>query len=193
MCLAIVQPVGSTIPIPHLQQGWVHNPDGAGYAFVKDDEVVVKKGYSKLKEFLKDYTADVRDNEGSAFLLHFRIRTMGDRSDENTHPFIIPGGAMIHNGSLTGTAAKYNEGPSDTSAFASKFGSHLNYDFVYNKAKELGDAIGKYNKLAMLYNTNRYVIVNEEEGVWQDRVWYSNSSYVRYGGSVDYPYMGDDE
>lgn len=193
MCLAIVQPVGSTIPIPHLHQGWLHNPDGAGYAFVKDDEVVVKKGYSKLKEFLKDYTADVRDNEGSAFLLHFRIRTMGDKSDENTHPFIIPDGAMIHNGSLTGTGVKYNEGPSDTAAFASKFGAHLNYDFVYNKNKELGSAIGNYNKLAMLYKTNRYVIVNEEEGVWQDRVWYSNGSYVRYGGSVDYPYMGDDE
>ena len=188
MCLAIVQPVGSFIPIPHLQQGWVHNPDGAGYAFTREGKVVVKKGYNKLKVFMDDYHKDVRDNDESAFLVHFRIRTMGDRSDENTHPFTIPDGAMIHNGSLTGTGSKYHEGPSDTSVFASKFGKHLNYDFVYNKSKELGEAIGRYNKLAMLYNDNRYVIVNEEEGVWKDRVWYSNGSYARYGGSIDYNY-----
>lgn len=188
MCLAIVQPVGSFIPIPHLQQGWVHNPDGAGYAFTRDGKVVVKKGYGKLKTFMEDYHKDVRDNEESAFLVHFRIRTYGDKGDGNTHPFIIPNGAMIHNGSFTGTGAKGNEGASDTAAFANKFGQHLSYDFVYNKAKQLGDAISSYNKLALLYNDNRYVIVNEDQGVWDDKVWYSNGSYKRYSGAIDYNY-----
>ena len=187
MCLAIVCPVGSFVPLDFLKQGWVSNPDGAGYAFTRDGKVVVKKGYGKLKTFMEDYHKDVRDNDESAFLVHFRIRTMGDRSDKNTHPFIIPNGAMIHNGSLTGTNCKYDVGDSDTSAFASRFGKHLTYDFVYNKNKELGDAIGDYNKLAMLYDDNRYVIVNEERGHWHDKVWYSNTSYKRYSGSYNFP------
>lgn len=185
MCLAIVKPINQTIPLQHLQQGWIYNPDGAGYAFTRDGKVVIKKGYSKLKEFLKDYDNDVKDNEASAFLVHFRIRTMGDKSDENTHPFTIPNGAMIHNGSLTGTGSIFDKGGSDTSLFAARFGKHLSYDFVYNKNKELTEAIGTYNKLAMLYDDNRYVIVNEEAGHWNDGVWYSNAGYVKHSGSYD--------
>ena len=177
MCLAILKPAKVSIPTQNLRNGWIANPDGAGYAYVHKGKVVVKKGYSKLQDFLKDIEADFKVHKASPFLIHFRIRSMGDKSTGNTHPFPVKGGVMIHNGTINGTGATYQTGESDTCLFAKKFSENLSVDFVMGNKAELTEALGTWNKLAFLYDNGQTVIVNESAGVWRDDVWYSNHSF----------------
>lgn len=177
MCLAILKPAKVSIPEECLRNGWIANPDGGGYAFVHKGKVVVRKGYTKLQDFLKDFNEDIKKYKSSPFVIHFRIRSMGDKTPENTHPFPITGGVMIHNGTLNGTGAIYQQGPSDTSLFAEKFKDHLNMRFVLDHKAELAEAIGRYNKFVFLYDNGQAAIVNEDSGVWRDDVWYSNYTF----------------
>ena len=179
MCLAILKKAGATIPVDHLSNGWVSNPGGAGYGFVKNGKTESRKGFFKLREFMAAYNKDVEDNPDSPFLVHFRIPTYGAQDASNTHPFRIDNGLLIHNGSFTGTEAKSNTGSSDTALFASMFAKNLSFKFVQDHKKELEDAIG-YNKVALLYDDKSYTIINEASGYWVDDVWYSNTSYKRY-------------
>lgn len=177
MCLAIVKPGNLVIPTDYLERGWQYNPDGAGFAFVKDGKVEIKKGYMSLKDFLGAYNKYWEENKKSTFLIHFRIRTFGAKGPYNTHPFEIKDGALIHNGSVSGVGAQ-SDGPSDTALFARKYSNVLSYDTVHKHRAEFEDAVG-YNKIAMLYHDGRYLILNEKAGDWDNDIWYSNSSYKR--------------
>lgn len=179
MCLAIVKPLGIQVPRASLVTGWQHNPDGAGYAFTKDGKVVIRNGFMKLKDFINAYEVDEAVNQESNFLIHFRITSQGSSGPENTHPFPIANGALIHNGTLTGTGSAYGAGPSDTKKFADMFGKDLTFTFVEDHKSQLGIAV-RGSKLAMLYDDNRYQIVNEADGNWNEGVWYSNYSWKNY-------------
>jgi len=176
MCLAIVKPASAVVPEDALRAGWISNSDGGGFAFVSNGEVVIANGYMKLKDFYAAYNSAVEANPDSPFLLHFRICSMGDVSKDNTHPFPIEGGALIHNGTLSGTAARYSTGPSDTKYFVEMFKKDLSFDVIQDNKGKWDAAMG-HNKLAMLYNDGRYQIVNEGLGVWEGGVWYSNHSF----------------
>ena len=53
MCIAIAKPIGVEIPNDDiLTNCFNNNPDGAGFAFNHNNEVVIRKGYMKLKDFL---------------------------------------------------------------------------------------------------------------------------------------------
>lgn len=177
MCLAILKPAKVSITEDRLRNGWIANPDGAGYAFVHKGKVVTKKGYTKLQDFLTDIEADFKKHKNSHFAIHFRIRSSGEKSPEMTHPFPVAGGVVIHNGSITGTGAEYGTGESDTCKFANKFKENLTFDFVVNHKADLNEAMGKWNKLVFLYDTGQYVIINDNEGVWDGDVWFSNHTF----------------
>lgn len=181
MCIAIVKPAGVDVSEETLSICWRSNPDGAGYAFVEDGKVVIRKGYMKLKDFLKAYEEDKAKD--SPFLIHFRITSQGSKDEFNTHPFSIKDGAAIHNGTLDGTGAEYGKGPSDTKIFLRQFGDWLTYDNVEKYKKELGDAIRTSNKIAMLFSDKRYQILNESMGNWHEGAWYSNYTYRNYSGT----------
>ncbi len=176
MCLAIFKPAGVELPEPSIRSGWIGNPDGGGYAFVKEGSIVVRKNFGKLAEFYAAYKKDAEENAGSPFVVHFHIRSMGDRSLDNTHPFEFEHGVLIHNGTLTGTGARSLEGPSDTKLFADKFGKYLTYDNVEKYKKDFEEALD-YNKIVLLYPDGRHHILNEDKGETDNKVWYSNSSY----------------
>lgn len=179
MCLAILKPAGRDIPEEALREGWISNPDGGGYGFVdKEGKPTVRKGFFKLREFMEAYKVDVQENADSPFLVHFRIATMGTKGPENTHPFVIDNGLMIHNGTLSGTGAVYGTGKSDTAMFADRFSKDMTFDFVYANKEELNKNLD-YNKLVFLYSDKRWVILNEGLGVWDNDVWYSNRTYLR--------------
>lgn len=192
MCLAILKPAGVIVPDEHLRNGWIGNPDGAGYGYVKDGKTVAVKGFGKLSKFMEAYKKDAEANPTSPFIIHFRIRSMGDSSAGNTHPFPIEGGLLIHNGTLSGTGAVYGAGPSDTALFADMFKSNLTFDFVQEHKDEL-NRICASNKLVMLYDNGTYQIVNDTLGVWVDGVWYSNNSYRGYSSRVMSPLNVDYE
>jgi predicted glutamine amidotransferase len=192
MCLAIFKPAGIDVPTDHLKKGWVHNSDGGGFAFVNDGKISVVKGFMTWKEWLDAFNEAEFMFPDSPFLIHFRIRSMGDRNAENTHPYELPDGmgALIHNGTLRGTGAEYMVGPSDTALFVKKFGKALTFDNVQAEKKLLESAIDSYNKFAILYADGRHHILNEEEGVTINGVWYSNDTFLpwqeRTNGSYCY-------
>jgi hypothetical protein len=178
MCLAILKPGKLVIPTAHLDEGWKRNPDGAGFAYVKDGKVQISKGYMSLKDFRAGYDRTFDLNQNSPFLIHFRIRTQGDRTPANTHPFPVKGGALIHNGGFSGVGAS-SSGPSDTALFARKYAEVFSYETLKDNKKEFEDAIG-YNKVVMLYDDAKYLILNEKDGIWQDDIWYSNDSFTKF-------------
>lgn len=184
MCLAIVLPAGKSIPDNHLIEGWRRNPDGAGFAYVHKGKVVVKKGFMKQQDFMDAFLKERKKHPNKNFLIHFRIRSQGDRLAANTHPYEYQHGAMIHNGTISGTGAIYGKGKSDTELFLDKYGEQLSFDTVQEKKVQLGTALD-YNKLAFLFRGGSFLIVNEEKGVWEDGVWYSNAGYKGYTMTVN--------
>lgn len=177
MCLAIVKLPDASVPEDNLKRGWIANPDGAGFAYVKDGKVVIEKRFMSYKAFREEYLRLSSLNSKSKFLIHFRIGTSGAKDASNTHPFAIDGGALIHNGCLTGTEAVWGTGASDTNMFANMFRSALSYDSVNNNMDKLNDAlIG--SKICLLYDDGRHLIINEKSGYWEKGVWYSNRSFL---------------
>lgn len=177
MCLAVYKPAGLVIPASSLVNGFLNNSDGAGFAYVAKGKVNITKGLMTYKDFIAAYEAAFTANKKSPFLIHFRIRTMGFRDADNTHPYRLPnGGALIHNGGIDGTGAIYNEGKSDTALFIEQFGQYLTYKNVEKYKASLEDVLS-WNKLAMLYPDGKHHIINEKAGTWTDDIWYSNHTF----------------
>lgn len=133
-------------------------------------------------EFYSAYEKTLAEFPESPFLIHFRIATSGPADKTNTHPFLVGGGALIHNGVLfsppTGTKR------SDTNIFAEWMTRRLTDKdaWVLNKEK-VEELIGKWNKIAVLFKDGTIVICNEKEGNWENNVWYSNTySYSQGSG-----------
>lgn len=192
MCLAIYKPAKIDIPEQHLRNAWQTNSDGAGFAYIDKGKVVIDKGYMFLKDFLDAYSKATKQFKSSPFLVHFRIRTKGDKTGTNTHPFQINGGALIHNGSIDGTSAHFSNGPSDTALFVKEFADKLTYEFVSKNITALEGAVDNNKIVLMWADPSQRIILNEKRGEWVGDIWYSNNSYAkdysrgRHGASVDW-------
>lgn len=92
MCIIMAKPKGIAMPDEDTMHCmWVHNPDGAGFMYVKDGRVHIEKGFMKYELFkaaLKKAAKSV-DFKNTAVVMHFRITTHGGTTPENTHPFPI--------------------------------------------------------------------------------------------------------
>lgn len=179
MCIAIAKPK-DTVLLPYvLRNCFNHNPDGAGFAYLEDDgELVVEKGFFKFDEFLEAY----KPHEDKQALLHFRIKTHGDLSADNCHPFVVEDGlAFIHNGIIS--ASRGHANMSDTAVFnedilkplVAKFGEDaLQQDVVKTLIEQY---IGS-SKLAFIDSKSKqFNIFNKELGNIADEVWFSNFSW----------------
>lgn len=186
MCVAIVTQPGKRVENAALYRGWNINRDGGGFAYIENGKVKIEKGFFEYNGFNKAYDAAFsRVGESSPFLIHMRIGTSGLKNANNTHPFAIkpqdgPGGAMIHNGILFTPSGAYkgpaDDAKSDTRVVAEALNNILRLQDVKDAKVALGLAVGSGNKLAFLYDTGEYVIVNEDEGSWDEGIWYSNHS-----------------
>lgn len=181
MCIAIVTKPGASVSEDRLSNCFDNNGDGAGLAYIHKDEkkVRIEKGFFNKEGFIRRYNALLREGHmlDNAALLHFRIHTMGSVKTDNCHPFKIKNGAMIHNGSFFYASPYIAKDKSDTRIIADMLGEQITYDRVARQKEVINDIIG-YNRVAMLFDSGQYIILNEEEGVWDDKVWYSNVSYL---------------
>lgn len=182
MCVAVVCKPGAIVTPDRLWSGWLSNQDGGGFAYVKDDEVVIEKGFLKYNDFERAYTKAAEEYAAeSPFLVHMRIKTSGSKKAENCHPFPIKNGALIHNGVLFyPTGAAVREDKSDTRIFAERSYNILHLEDVLRAERDILNTFGVHNKLAFLYNDKRYLILNERSGYWHEDIWYSNSSCTPY-------------
>lgn len=186
MCIAIVTKQGARLTPEQIAAGWRSNRDGAGVAYVKEGKVVIDKGYLQLDKFQDAYArlADQFSDE-SPFLVHMRIGTSGHKdSPNNTHPFEVktqrgPRGAMIHNGVLFTPTGDWvgpsNDRKSDTRVVCEALGNILQLEDVLRAKERISRVIGTGNKFAFLYDDKTTVILNEDQGVWKDNIWFSNS------------------
>lgn len=176
MCIAIYKPKDMIIAKANLAQCFKSNPDGAGFLVSKNKRLIMKKGFFTFDEFYEAYEKYADEQA----LIHFRIRTHGNLSKDNCHPFMINSGlGFIHNGVISG----FGVGDvSDTSHFnnsifkplVDKYGNQVIFEPAIQNLVE--DRIG-YSKLAFLDRHGNHKIFNEIKGVWDDGIWYSNSSY----------------
>lgn len=178
MCIAILKPKGAKITDEALTNAFNHNKDGAGLAYTVNDTIYIQKGIFNLKTFINA----VRTAEEKAekdMLIHCRIGTSGLLDKNNCHPHIISEQCvLIHNGMLDIDVPKESN-VSDTVIFIEKYLKPLDKDF-YNNPALLGlieQAIGSYNKFVLLPNSGEGIIINEQAGIWDNGVWYSNETY----------------
>jgi len=182
MCLAIASK-GKKVTEEEIRNAFAHNHDGAGFAYVKDHEIVIEKGFFTANELIEAYN---QIPDSLPHLLHFRLATAGKEDATNCHPFRVSANiAFIHNGVMSDmrTCSDY----SDT--------FYLNEDFLkpilarrYALLKELAfqkmleEFIGGFNKLAFINKEGELIIINEDAGHWDDddQIWFSNRSYVSY-------------
>jgi predicted glutamine amidotransferase len=188
MCIAIYKPAKLEIPENHLKNSWAENSDGAGFAFIKNGKVAIRKGYLNWDEFLQGYKNHFKHNKDSPFLIHFRIRSLGDKDISNTHPFQFPGGALIHNGTIGGTRAQNLSGKSDTALFTEHFADKFKYETLLKNKQAIEDALS-FNKVAFLFDSGKYLIMNEASGHWRNDIWYSNYTYSDNHARQLYPGM----
>lgn len=142
------------------------------------DGVTVTRRYLDFTAMYDHYAKDWSENPESVFLMHFRWATHGSVSVKNCHPFpLAMGGALIHNGVLG--IEGLNKDASDTKFFVKNIVDKLPEGWVDQPwwQQVLTKYIGYTNKVAMLFNDGRYLILNEKLGEWKDGVWYSNDSW----------------
>lgn len=166
-----------------MERAALNNPDGFGYAFVRGMDtprakVMIRKAltFAELREqFKQDYT---RYAAHTPFLIHFRWATHGATNQEMAHPFKLrDGGAVIHNGIIA--MPKMAHGDSDTQAFVTKVVDRLprNWQFTNTWVEMVERMAESGNKLAFLWPSGAYLILNESAGHWDRDVWYSNYSH----------------
>lgn len=173
MCIAIFKPKNIIIEKDILKTCSENNPDGIGFAYIKDNKIIINK-YMDFDDFYSDYS---KVEITSPMLIHFRIATHGKVSVQNCHPFRLNSRmALVHNGIISGYGDR--ETKSDTLDFIEKVIGNISYKMWKNPSfRELvGNAIG-YSKFCILDVSGNHYIINEQKGVWVDGVWFSNTSY----------------
>lgn len=175
MCIAIVKPKDKVIPKEVLQTCAEANPDGMGFAFCRNGKVFI---YKTVDNFEKFYEAYSKVETTSTMLIHFRIATHGEVCKENCHPFKLNNRmALVHNGIISGYGSK-TDNVSDTRDFIDKVIGNISHKQWRNHSfRELVGKVIGYSKFGILDKTGEYFIINESKGIWDDGVWYSNSSY----------------
>ncbi len=89
MCVICVKPKGVSQPDKSVFENMFNtNSDGAGFMWVQDDKVHVRKGYMSFDSFWKAWNKhNIKDEWVS--IAHFRIGTSGGKTKHMTHPFPI--------------------------------------------------------------------------------------------------------
>lgn len=183
MCIAIYKPEGKVLSQATLKECYDNNPDGAGFMYAEGKKLHIEKGFFSYKTFYDAF----KKHENKQAVIHFRIKTHGKIDTANCHPFAVNNSVgFVHNGVISG----YGDSDfSDTVRFneailrplVNKWG---NLALFQDPIIELIEGRIGYSKLVFLDRHGNHKIMNEAKGVWDDGVWYSNTSYKPYVAPV---------
>lgn len=196
MCVIIKKPAGAHLGLDILKACWNANKDGAGIAWAKEGKVFVAKGFMEWDKFAT-YIGHDSDWDDMAVLYHFRIKTQGTESEENTHPFeVIPGRLVFaHNGHIKDMESSKHPELSDTAVFNRYVLKQLPQNFLNNTGIQqlIFGTIGS-SKLAFLDADGMFTVFNhsmgseEENGIWfSNTYWKSRLNAAKpttYGGAA---------
>ena len=173
MCIIITKDKGvKPLDAAYFDRAWDANSHGGGVVWKeKGGEVMFQKGFMEKKEFLdKLKTLNKTD---TAFIAHFRIKSVGDVKPENCHPFVLDHVTFAHNGTLS---IKPFEGKTDSETFGLACLKDKTIDWIKDNQLLIEMALG-HSKFAIMDNeTGEIVILNKEYGKERDGAWFSNES-----------------
>ena len=175
MCIIIAKDKGvEPLDAGYFERAWNHNGDGGGIVWKSPDneDAHVQKGFMK-KEDMLEKLKEINTKENS-FIAHFRIRSVGDKTAENTHPFVMNRVTFAHNGTIT--SLQPLEGKTDSETFGLAFLKNRSMKWIKENQLLLELALGS-SKFAIMDNkSGEILILNKEKGKEQDGAWFSNSS-----------------
>lgn len=159
MCIILVKPRGVELPSEeYLQNMWVNNPDGAGFMYCENGQVVIRKGFMNYRDFISALYKYV--DIDTPVVVHYRWATHGLVDGLRCHPFAVHGKnktymvtdlGMAHNGVLH-EFADFKSQKSDTQLFVEQYVSKLSPEALREpdvKCK-MYSIIGSTSKLAFL-------------------------------------------
>jgi hypothetical protein len=204
-----VQPAGDVaVEAEAIRTAWENNHNGAGFMYVRDGRLIVRKPFYKLKDLLAAYEIDHGlYGKDSPFALHLRMKTHGEVDETNTHPHVLIDGqaALMHNGVLS-VAIPAGCGLSDTAYFCRTVLLQRQASQLTGKRlrRTLEEMIGEWNKFIIMDYTGRVSICNAAAGSWDGNRWYSGMAHIAlppmsyaplgyWDASESHPFRMDDE
>ncbi len=201
MCVILDIPKDVPISKDILSLGYENNPDGFGLFFpTKNGKIHVHKIMpTKFDDVLKVW--NLYKNYEAPKSIHFRLRTKGDKSKENVHPFRILSHAehgreiwVMHNGTIS-DAPEIDKEKSDTWHFMNYILRPIlaeNPSLIEDKDfYALVEAMLKGDRMLLLDGkTGETIRLNPAKSgghVTKEGIWVSNS----YGLKEPYDYYGD--
>ena len=176
MCMAIFQDIGKKISKNQCLKYAHINRDGFGFAYVDKGKLIIKKT-TNFDQFYIQYTIAVNQyGSKSPFIIHFRFGTSGLNNQDNCHPFLInKDTCFIHNGVFS--ELSNNPVLSDTNIFNRTVLQPL---FKHNITAPTDRLLthDTYNKLVFLNSQQQHLIINENLGLWDNGIWYSNRYFA---------------
>lgn len=157
--------------------GDIYNKNGDGLGIMYGTESGLHT-YKCLPANANDFkqVIELLPNDDRDVAIHARWRTHGDIDLDNCHPYQVNDTtALMHNGILsTGNTA--DESKSDTWHFIKDYLSTVPDDVLHHAGfrEMLGDFIGN-NKFAIMSADGRLSVINKDQGISHDGVWYSNT------------------
>lgn len=197
MCIIVVKKEGYEIPKKDiLQNCFNNNSDGAGIMFIKNNKVVIDKGFMNFNALwnrLEGLKSEI-DTVNTPIILHFRIGTSGTNDGSCTHPFELTNSdkklkklesvvniGIAHNGIINAYTPKADSTLNDTQLFIKKFLYpiyELNKNFYKNKKMQDIIKTVTNSKFAILNNNSEIVTIGDF--IEDDGILYSNGTYKNY-------------
>lgn len=180
MCLLIVGKSNSIRQQLLMTPGLIEdiyekNGDGLGIMYAADGHMHVSKSLPSSAFDAQQMLHSLPDDEREV-ALHWRWKTHGDIDLDNCHPYQVNETTwLMHNGILsTGNAADVSK--SDSWHFIQDYLIGVPDDVLHQAGfrEMLGDFIGS-NKFAIMSADGRLSVINKDQGISHDSVWYSNT------------------
>ena len=177
MCIIAYKPLNVAFPEERiLKNCFDNNSDGAGFMYVYDNKVHIRKGFDTFKAFYNALN-NTRNITGDnvPFVMHFRIATQGYKKTF-THPFPLSSNmdnlnklkmncniGIAHNGIISLTSdGSHNY--SDTMKFISEYLTLIIQSFDYYKnerTKKLIEKLIGNSRLAILDKNNHCELLGQ--------------------------------
>lgn len=186
MCLIIHSPTGHSPSEDIIESALSINPDGVGFMYMDRGKPESFKILHARSDYIERVCETLKDTE---YCVHFRMRTHGDVSADNLHPFdLANGGLLMHNGVMHNIDTKSDTKKSDTWHLVH---GQINPAIRQNQPEQdwwnhIADIAGYHNRLAYLSPTGQFHFLNYEDGVEYEGAWYSNTYAWRNPSERDY-------